>query len=274
MDLTKALIKLGKCLRANKKSILMAGALGGVAVTAAVALEEGPAIKQIIEEEMRDLELTPKEDKETRRTIYKETVRKLAPRVLKVILTAALTMSAIYGLNSEHKKDYMAAATLAAVSQQKLKEYEDVAKEVIGEKKVDAVKQAYAEKKVKEQPKYEQQDPFDGHGVAVYDWHDGFKFHVKDRYALEEARLTLQSRLTDDFEPFVTINDFYEACIGYYIHIPYASDKGWNQGTQVDIEWRSGEDHEGNMCYCLEYTPQLKAQKTFGDITYYDEAYY
>ena len=260
-----------KFLSVHRMQIFKVGAYGGVALTAFTALKEGPEIKRIIDEKMRDLELTPKEDKETRWIIYAEGFKKIAPRVAKIIAAAAMTMSCIHGLDKTHAQNYAAAAALAATTQQKLDDFERITREKYGDKRLEDIKAAYAEEKAKEKPKIEDNDPYDGRGYAVYDPRTRYKYHIEDPVNLKEAEVEMQYQLNNNV-PWVTINEFYTESAGRYVSVPHADSYGWNQGERVEIDWRMGTDDEGVPCFVLDYDPKL-LMKASGDLYDYDEAY-
>lgn len=264
-NFTAGLASLARLVSANKTKLLTFGAMGGVALTATIALREGPEIRDIIEEKMKDLEETPKEDKETRRVVYGELARKAGPKVLKVIAAAAFTMTCIFQLNVVHTNNYMAAAALTAVTQKKLTQLEDATRDAIGEKKLEKIKEEIASQQAKEKPANPEPDPFNGRGQEVYDPQTGFTFWVKDPSVLRDARACLQEQINNNI-PWVSVNDFYEKCIDRYVNFRFSAFWGWNMGEKIDIEWKSGTDLDGNVCWILEYDDATLRKDAWGDI--------
>ena len=271
MNIQKALMSFGRFITGHRTQILTISAMSGVAATAFVAFSEGPEIKKIIEEKLNDLELTPEDDAETRKVIKREMVRKVAPRVAKIILIAAITMRSIHELNVEHRMDYASAAALAALNQKKLDDMCTTTEEVVGKKRFDQIQEKIVEKQLQEEPRVTKADTFDGQGFLVYDPQSGFQFHVKNPVDLDSARVELQDDLNNSV-PWISVNDYYSRVLDQFVHIRFCDRWGWNMGQKMDVHYKLGGNLEGHPCYVLTYNPDVQ-RKPSGEAIPDDDIY-
>ena len=206
--------------------IMGVGAIAGLFGVVVLTYKKSPKIHNIISEQRKkidaleeraEIENLPVEQvKQERKEITKETAKRLAPEVAPIGLLTAATGGLMVGsvVTSEMKISHV--RDLLTMSEVYNKEILEKAKEVVGEEKVQEIKDGVAQDHANEALK---NDPdFEGHilqakggGKTLY-WDDymGRPFYCDD-VTLEKAVNKVNKRIIDaPFELWLPINAIYE----------------------------------------------------------------
>lgn len=206
--------------------IMGVGAIAGLFGVVVLTYKKSPKIHKVIEEqrakideleERAEAENLPVEQvKQERKEITKETAKRLAPEVAPISLLTAATGGLMVGsvITSEMKISHV--RDLLAMSEVYNKEILDKAKEMVGEEKVqeikDSVAQDHANEALKNDPDFESHIlQAKGGGKTLY-WDDymGRPFYCDD-VTLEKAVNKVNKRIIDSpFELWLPINAIYE----------------------------------------------------------------
>lgn len=210
----------------HSQTVMGIGAVAGLIGVVILTYKKSPRIHEIISEQREkvdDLEeraaeenLPVEEVKQERKEITKETVKRLAPEVAPIGLLTAATGGLMVGsvITSEMKISHI--RDLLTMSEVYNKEILEKAKEVVGEEKVQEIKEGIAQDHANEAMK---NDPnFDknilqakGGGKTLY-WDDymGRTFYCDD-VTIEKAVNKVNKRILDSpFELWLPLNSIYE----------------------------------------------------------------
>lgn len=112
-------------------TILSVVAILGVAATAFFVSKEAPRVEKKLEK--------AREDKGKDLTAM-EKIKEAVPEYIPAIVVGGATWACILGANVKNKEKIAALASLAALSSGKLKQYKEKAIEIVGEDKVNEIK--------------------------------------------------------------------------------------------------------------------------------------
>jgi hypothetical protein len=149
--ITSAGNKIVRTASKNSPTILAGVAIAGVVATAVMMVKSTLKAKEVLEdhedqiamlEEKFENDPSIEEDtqKEMRKQVTINTAKKLAPIYAPAIITMGMTIACVVGCNSVHIRRQAALAAAYNISESTLRNYETKAKELIGAKKADQVK--------------------------------------------------------------------------------------------------------------------------------------
>ena len=214
--------KIGKLINSissfsdtHQKEIKLGLTIAGVVLTGITAAKAGIKADKILKDQKKkveDLELNPDMTDETlaeeKKEITVETIKQMAPVVIPPVVIAGATIySAVSGYKSATKQ--IAAISAAYnLTEKKLMDYQDKAKELLGEKKAQSVTDAVATDKVNENPPREDSIFKTGHGeVLCLDDYSG-RYFYSDPEHIRKCVNDINEQLRDEF--YVSLNDFYD----------------------------------------------------------------
>jgi len=214
--------KIGKLINSiasfsdtHQKEIKLGLTIAGVVLTGITAAKAGIKADKILKDQnkkVEELELNPDMTDETlaeeKKEITVETIKQMAPVVIPPVVIAGATIySAVSGYKSATKQ--IAAISAAYnLTEKKLMDYQDKAKEILGEKKAQSVTDAVATDKVKENPPKEDSIFRTGHGdVLCLDDYSG-RYFYSDPEHIRKCVNDINEQLRDEF--YVSLNDFYD----------------------------------------------------------------
>ena len=257
----------------HQKEIKLGLTITGVVLTGITAANAGIKANEILKEQKRrveelegDWDLNEEQFMEAKNEVTIDTVKKMAPVVIPpVVIGAATIWSAVSGYKSATKQ--LAAITAAYnLTEKKLIDYQDKAKELLGDKKATAVTDAIAEDKVKNNPPTEGSVFHTGHGnVLCLDDYSG-RYFYSDPEFIRKCVNDLNEQLRDEY--YVSLNDFY-GMLGL-ADIKLGSDIGFcmedgNLNVSFSFTGASFGDRDNIPCLVLNY--DVSPKYGFGDFS-------
>lgn len=149
MNLKKMAKTLINGTKKNSPAILTGLAVAGLLGTVIAAWKAAPKAQEIILGHREKMEHIKDEDKQKKREITKETVKKLAPVVLPVAIMGVSTASCIIGANTISSKRIAVLSTAYTLAEKSVNDLNAKMKETLGEGKTRAIKDAIIKDKVK-----------------------------------------------------------------------------------------------------------------------------
>ena len=259
MKLTDLAAGIAAKVAVNSPAILAGTAIVGVVMTAVFAVKGAPKAKKAIEdckEEIRDFkgdtdgkEETTEQKKYIRRIIARY-VKKFVLAMIPTVVTFALTAACILGGHTIQARRTAALAAAYNISESAFKEYKEKVKEVVGEKKEEAIRDEIAKDKVDKIPvsKNEVYPTAKGDQLC-YDCISGRYFNSSIEQIKRIAN-DLNRRLRD--EMYVSLNDFYYE-IGL-APIKIGDDVGWNiNEREIEFDFSSQIADDGRPALVIDY---------------------
>lgn len=260
--ITDLLSKAEIFTKRNSPVILAGTAIVGVLVTAYTAYKAGPKAERILKEYHRDMKYCHPEDKEAKRAVVSDTIKKMTPVVAPPIIMGAATISCIIGSHSASSRRIAALSAAYSLSESTVKNLNGKMEEMLGEKKARAVKDAIMKDKLKADSEKDQKIlsndnfiiPNDG-TVLCKDLYSGRLFYSSSE-KIKQAIAKCSYDLVSDM--YISLNDFYEAIDSPQLtRIPLGEDLGWNIDDTYDgklpITLTALLTEDGKPCLCIEY---------------------
>lgn len=248
--------------RRNSPVILTGLAIVGVISTAYSAYKAGPRADKILEEYRKDMRDCHPKDKEAKRAVVGETIKKMAPVMAPPIIMGGMTIACIVGSHSVSTRRIAALSAAYSLSESTVKNLNSKMEEMLGEKKARAVKDAIMKDKLKTDSEKDQKVlsdsnfvmPGDG-TVLCKDLYSGRLFY-SNAEKIKQAIATCSYDIISDM--YVSLNDFYDA-IGspQLTRIPLGEDLGWNVDDTVNgklpITLTALLTEDNKPCLCVDY---------------------
>lgn len=243
--------------------LLTGFAIGGLIGSVIAAWKAGPKAKKILEERRRDLQDVKPDDKEAKRAVTKETVKKMIPVVLPTFVMVLATGACIIGSHTVSSKRLAVLSAAYAISEKTVGELNDKMVEVLGEKKTRAVKDAIIQDKVGSTPKDELGNIIVPGNSTVWckDLYSGRMFR-SNAERIKQAIVALSYDLVSDM--YVSLNDLYDKIDSPDLpRIPLGDDVGWNidnvRDGKLPIVVSALLTDDGQPCLCVEYDAHLRS---------------
>jgi hypothetical protein len=214
----------------NSPTILTTLGVIGVAQTAYMSYKAGLKAKPIVDAKRQDLKDIAPSDKETKRIVYGEMVKEVAPIVIPPTIMGTMSCACIIGANRVSSKRIAAISAAYSLTETALKEYKDKTVELIGEKKAQNIREAIAKDKVRKNPPPKDVtnnyiEVGDGN-VLCYDSYSGRYFHSnaqKINNAINKVSWDVRSDM------YVSLNEFWDAINSPELpRTDMGDDFGWN----------------------------------------------
>lgn len=201
----------------HQREIKLGLTIAGVVLTGISAARAGIKAHDILEdqkEKMDSLEnyestdMSEEEYKEKKRDLTLETVKRMAPVVLPpVVIGGATILSAVSGYSSASKQ--IAALSAAySISEKTLTDFQDKAKEMLGDKNVRKVKDAINEDKVAElAPTNSNIIHTGGYHTPCFDVASG-RYFYSSAERIRQACNNVNHQIMDEY--FVSLNELYD----------------------------------------------------------------
>lgn len=258
--LTDMLEKAEVFTRKNSPAILTGFAIVGLISTAVMAYKAGLKADEILKEKRRDMRDTRPGDKNAKRAVMKETVKELAPVVAPTIIMGVATGACVIGAQSVSNRRIAALSAAYTLSETTVKSLTSKAEELIGERKLQTIKDAVVKDKLDKTPvPAEDKIIVTGNGtVLCKDSYSG-RFFYSNAEKIRQAGCELSMQIMGDM--YVSLNEFYDL-IGLE-QIPLGDELGWNvddlprSGLPITITALVTED--GRPCLCVEYDISVRA---------------
>lgn len=211
--------KVTKFADEHQREIMLGGAIAGTVVTTVLSFKAGLKSSKILEEQrekMDELEakvtgedvISEEDYKQQRRDLTIETVKKMAPIVIPPVLSATGTIVSVIGGYKVASKQIAVLSSLYSMSEKALTEYQDKAKELIGPKKAQEIKDEVSADKVKTNPPKSDTVINTGKGSTLfYDPKSGRYFYSSPE-AVKSATNTINLRMMEEY--YISLNEYFD----------------------------------------------------------------
>lgn len=236
-----------KYVKEHSPEILIGAGVVGMCTSTVLAVKATPKALTLIKEKEEELDVTHL----TKKEIVQATWKQYAPSVG----VGVLSVACIIGGTSKSIKRNTALATVYALSESTLKEYQRKTKEIVGEEKAREIDRQVAKSRAKEkQIVIQNRDSEYVHHTSfgdnlIYDTMSGRYFRSSTN-AIEAAVNSVNKLIIDDGS--ATVNDFYNE-----LDIPCVvagNMIGWKyEKEQLEITFDSDIDKMGNPFLILTY---------------------
>lgn len=231
----------------HKPEILVSVGLGGMVTSAVMAVRATPKALELIEDKKDEVYSNNLTKKEIFQAAYK-------PYIPSVVLGALSAACIIGGTVSSNRRN-AALASVYAISESTLKEYQRKTVEVVGEEKAREIEREVVKANIKERPVIIDQNDSEyvtntGEGnTLMYDSMSGRYFRSSTN-AIDRAINNINKSLLNDH--YITLNEFYNE-----VGIPTISAGsliGWClEREMADISYETDMDQNGNPYVVLNY---------------------
>lgn len=252
----------------NSPVILTGLAVAGVISTAYSAFKAGPRADKILEEYRKDMRDCHPKDKEAKRTVVGETVKKMVPVVAPTVIMGGSTIACVVGSHSISSRRIAVLSAAYSLSESTVKNLNSKMEEMLGEKKTRAIKDSIMKDKLRETEKNDQKLLGDGNVIVpdngyvlCKDLHSGRPFYStaeKIKQAIVKCSFDVQQDM------WVSLNEFYDEIGSPQLeHIPLGDDLGWNvEDTirgQLPITLTAILTDDGKPCLCVDADVSIRS---------------
>lgn len=246
----------------NSPAILAGLAIVGVLSTAYTAYKAGSKADKILEEYRKDMRDCRRDDKEAKRAVTTETVKKMVPVLAPPIIMGGATIACVVGSHSVSSRRIAALSAAYSLSESTVKNLNSKMEEMLGEKKARAVKDAIMKDKLNADSEKDKKILSDGQlvipnngTVLCKDLYSGRLFY-SNAEKIKQAIAKCSYDLISDM--YISLNDFYESINSPQLErIPMGEDIGWNIDDtingQLPITLTALLTDDGKPCLCLDY---------------------
>lgn len=259
---------LERFTKKNSPAILTGLAIVGVISTAYSAYKAGPRADKILENYRKDMNDCYPDDKDAKRAVLGDTIKKMIPVMTPTMIMGGVTISCIIGSNSISSKRIAVLSAAYTLSESTVKNLNNKMEEMLGERKTRAIKDAIMKDKLHADTEKDQKIissdnfimPSDG-TVLCKDLHSGRLFY-SNAERIRQAIVTCSYDIIT--EMYISLNDFYEA-IGspQLTRIPLGDDFGWNLddtiGGKLPITLSSILTEDDKPCLCVDYDVSVRS---------------
>ena len=204
----------------HQREIKLGLTIAGIVLTGISAARAGIKADKILSEQKEKMDtLNEKYDADEsiedevfaseKKSITIETIKRMVPVVLPpVIIGGATIYSAVSGYSSASKQ--IAALSAAYnISEKALSEYQEKAKEMLGDKKEMAIKDAVKQDHVKAAPPDKSKTIINtGNGTTLCMDDQSGRYFYSDPEAIRKAANTINKRMMDEY--YISLNEFYD----------------------------------------------------------------
>lgn len=252
----------------RKSPVILTGlAIVGVISTAYSAYKAGPRADKILKAYRKDMKDCHPNDKEAKRAVVGETVKKMIPVMAPPIIMSGTTIACVVGSHSVSSRRIAALSAAYTLSESTVKNLNSKMEEILGEKKARAVRDAIMKDKLHETEKKDQKLFGDGN---IYVPDNGYVL-CKDLYTgrtfystaekIKQAIIKCSSDVQQDM--WVSLNDFYMEIGSPQLEtVPMGNDLGWNVDDtirgQLPIYLTALLMEDGKPCLCVDADIQIR----------------
>lgn len=259
---TELLEKAEIFTKKNSPVILTGLAIVGVISTAYAAYKAGPRADKILEAYRKDMGDCHPNDKEAKRAVVGETVKKMVPVVAPPIIMGGTTIACIVGSHSVSSRRIAALSAAYSLSETTVKNLNSKMEEMLGEKKARAIKDSIMKDKLKADSEKDKKILSDGQlvipsdgTVLCKDLYSGRLFY-SNAEKIKQAIAKCSYEIISDM--YISLNDFYEAIDSPQLpRIPMGEDLGWNIEDTINgklpITLSALLTDDNKPCLCIDY---------------------
>lgn len=242
----------GMILKKYLPSILIGAGIASMSGAIIVAVKKTPdAYAEIELQEADELKVADMMDRPPRKDLWRRA--KILGKYYWVPATMAAigATSIVFGALDIHRGK-LAALALASASQKELADFKEQVLKIDGEKKLDKINDAIAEKNLQDNPSESKEVIFTGRGEHLcYDAWSG-RYFYSDIEKVRRAELDLNRCMLRD--GYYSLNDFYDS-LGLP-HTDLGDQMGWHCDAldhQVEINFSSKVTDKGEPCLVIRF---------------------
>lgn len=260
--LVEFLTKAEVFTRRNSPTILTGLGIAGMLATVYYAFEAGSRADEVLKIYRKDMADCHPDDKEAKRAVRGEAIKKLVPVMAPVIVSGGVTVACIIGSHSESKRRIAVLSAAYTMSESTVKNLNSKMEEMLGEKKARSIKDAVMKDKLKadaEKDRKARSDetfimPSDG-TVLCKDLYSGRLFY-SNAETIKQAIAKCSYDIVS--EMYISLNDFYDAINSPQLtRIPMGEDLGWNVDDTLNgklpITLTALLTDDNKPCLCIDY---------------------
>lgn len=263
------LLEKAEILTKKNSPIILTGlAIVGVVSTAYSAYKAGPRAEKILKAYRQDMKDCHPEDKEAKRAVVSEAVKKMVPVVAPTVIMGGSTIACVVGSHSISSRRIAVLSAAYSLSESTVKNLNNKMEEILGEKKTRAIKDSIMKDKLRNSEKNNQKllgngniiVPDNGY-VLCKDLYSGRPFYStaeKINQAIVKCSFDVQQDM------WVSLNDFYDEVGSPQLErIPLGDDLGWNvEDTirgQLPITLTALLTEDGKPCLCVDADIRIRS---------------
>lgn len=237
--------------------ILMGVGIAGMVTSTVLAVKATPKALKLIEEaenQKMDDQLNDgvKPTEIVENLTPMETVKAAWKAYIPAVTVSVVSIACLIGSSNVNARRTAALATAYKLSETALTEYKDAVVETIGEKKVQAIKDKVAEKRIEKTPVSKSEVIITGKGGSLcFDTLSGRYFN-SDMNTIKKAENEINLRLRD--ENFVAVNSLYDLLD--IDHTKLSDELGWNieKDGYLELEVSAQVADDGRPCLVIDYS--------------------
>ncbi len=241
IKINKLFYSVKSAIKKHSPEILTGMGIAGMITTVVMAVRATPKALSMLDEKRNE-----KEDKLT----FAETVKTAWTCYIPPMIMGTVSIICLISAASVSTRRHAALATAYTLSETAMREYQEKVIETVGEKKEQAVYDAIAKDKIKNDPVSEHEIIITTKGDTLcYDAISG-RYFKSDINKLKKAENDLNRQMRS--EMFISLNEFYSE-IGLS-EIPIGDYLCWRiDKAYIDLEFSSQLDENGTPCLVLRY---------------------
>lgn len=252
----------------NSPAILSGLAIVGVIATAYSAYKAGPRADKILKEYRQDINDCHPKDKDAKRAVAGEAIKKMVPVIAPTIIMGGSTIACIFGSHSVSSRRIAALSAAYSLSEATVKNLNEKMEEMLGEKKARAVKDAIMKDKLHADSEKDRRImadsnfPIPGDGtVLCKDMPTGRMFYSsaeKIKQAISKCSYDIISDM------YISLNEFWEAIGSPQLEpTQIGNDLGWNIDDTIDgrlpICLTAILTDDNKPCLCVDYDISVRS---------------
>ena len=264
--------ELRKELQKNSPTILSGGALIGLGFTIYFSIRAKPRIEKHIKEGVDEIEkikskaseegtLDTKEVKQSINRVKLKTAGNVALDAAPAVISAGATVGCVCGIKEEYSRRISEATAVYEIQKDAHENYVEAAKEVVGEKKEEEIKEAAVKKRLEETYNSGGSTVIKtGKGDVLYYDEQTNTYLTASKSWLENCANKINKRLNTN-EMYISVNEWCDE-LGVP-RVKFGNDIGWcgGDGDQLELYYTVGELPNGEHCITISY----KTSKRFRD---------
>lgn len=205
----------------HQREIMLGGAIAGTVVTAVLSWKAGIKADKVLAEQKQKMntvvidmgfdeprEISEEEEKQRRKEITIETVKKMAPIIAPPALAAAGTIISVVAGYKVASTQIATLSALYSMSEKALADQLEKTKEIVGPKKAQEITDAVTAKKVEKTPIDKNTIINTGKGTTLCLDDMSGRYFYSSAEEIKKACNTINKRMMDEY--YISLNELYE----------------------------------------------------------------
>ena len=232
-------------LKDHAEEILTGFSIAGLISSVVMAVKATPRAMRKIEKHKEELKVD--------KLPVIETVKVAGPCYIPTGITMALTTVSIVAPVSKLMKSNSVLATGLMISEEARRSFEDKTAEMIGEKKVEQIKEEVAKEQMRNTPLPAATNvPVIGGGNVLVHELVTNQYCMSDHETVRQIINDLNYRMSTGNEPYITVNEY---CDAFNIkRVPWGDDLKWDANKRMlDPRYYSELSPDGRPCLVVDF---------------------